>query len=164
MRAVTGVDIGNARLHAAPHLTRTLRVQAFTRGTDIFTGGRTNVRVLAHEAAHVAQQVCCGTRRVDGWSDATISTLTASDVAAWTDAQVHEGLGLILDQIAPTNRSVPEGDPDSMRENLRLLAVAAITRQIGISDDTWPSCRCPTARRLPRSPRSSHASISSARC
>lgn len=66
VRAVTGVDIGNARLHEAPHLTRALRVQAFTRGSDIFTGGHTNGRVLAHEAAHVAQQVGRGIRRVDG--------------------------------------------------------------------------------------------------
>ncbi|MGW4095828.1 eCIS core domain-containing protein [Mycobacterium sp. NPDC004974] len=135
VRAVTGVDIGNTRLHDAPHLTRTLRVQAFTRGSDIFTGGRASGRVLAHEAAHVAQQVGRGVRRVDGWSDPTISTLTAPEVAGWTDAQVREGLALILDQIAPVNRSVPEGDPDTEHENLRLLVVAAITRQIGISDD-----------------------------
>jgi Domain of unknown function (DUF4157) len=133
--AVTGVAIGNARLHDAPHLTRTLRVQAFTRGSDIFTGRRVNSRVLAHEAAHVAQQVGHGTRRVDGWSDPTISTLTAPEVAGWTDAQVHEGLVLILDQIAPANRSVHEGDPEAAHENLRVLVVAAISRHIGISDD-----------------------------
>lgn len=75
VRAITGVVIGNARLHDTPHPTRALRVQASTRGLDIFTGGHTSEHPLGHEEAHVAQQVGRGIRRVEGWSDPTILTI-----------------------------------------------------------------------------------------
>ena len=110
-------------------------MRAFTHGSDIYTGSRTDTRVLAHETAHVAQQVSGGIRRVDRWSDPTSTSLTGPEVAGWTDAQVREGLALLLDQIAPVNRSVSEGDPEAAHENLRLLVVAAVSRHIGISDD-----------------------------
>lgn len=60
--AHTGVVVSDARVHANPEVpgaTRAMNARAFAYGTDIFLGrgeSETDVALMAHELAHVAQQ------------------------------------------------------------------------------------------------------------
>lgn len=124
--AVTNVDLGGVRVHEAPHLTRALGARAFARGADIYAGHDTTDRVMAHETAHVARQARTGRPLLQRWSDPTTTSLVAEDVETWSDADLVEGLELLVDQIAPVDRSVPEGPAEAQDDNLRLIVRTAV--------------------------------------
>lgn len=60
--AQTGIDCGDVRVHTNPEVqkaTRAMNARAFAYGSDIFLGpgeSETDVALIAHELAHVAQQ------------------------------------------------------------------------------------------------------------
>jgi hypothetical protein len=138
---VVGADLSAVRIHtssSAQAAAKGLNAKAFIHQQHIWLGpgqSAADVELLAHESAHVVQQSSGGRVAVQRWSDPTASSLTAEDVAIWSETDLLDGLRALLDQVSPVDRSVAESDPATSDRNLHLIIVTAVSNSIDIPDD-----------------------------
>jgi hypothetical protein len=132
VEAITGVGLGDVRVHSGPRATagaRAIGAAAYTRGSDIFLGdarGVGDTALLAHEATHAAQASRGPVPAVLARIDPTAMTVTTDDAAALSD----EDLALAVADARAYLGSALAGDATyaATLENLTVLETEELRR------------------------------------
>ncbi|MEQ9504507.1 MAG: DUF4157 domain-containing protein [Deltaproteobacteria bacterium] len=114
IEASTDADLGDVRVHEDGHARRAadaINARAFTHGRDIWLGSgesQTDVRLMAHEAAHVVQQGASGEGGV-------VQRQEQGDSAATADAE---------EEIDPTKLDPSVGQMNDARDTITFEDIA----------------------------------------